>query len=758
MGPLLTRWTVDYGEGPVEVTLPHAWRQDVPVAWEGPAIYSIRFKRPPHPGWLVFRGVSYQARVFLNGILAGEHRGIWDAFSVPVKPLQEGSVGGEVEVRVEVVKNGGPTFPVRDVASGFLPYVYHTFGGIFGEVELALGEEDPLVHPPPAPEPRARVEGTKLSLDGLPWYPRGLLHWGWYPELGHTNAPDETILREVRAAKELGFNLVKFCLWVPPHRYLEILREEGMEAWLELPLWDPTADPARQLKMFNELERIVLQYRRHESIVIWTIGCELSGSTSAEYRHRLYEMVQRHTGSPLIKDNSGGAEMYGGDLREFGDFYDFHPYCDTMFYPQVLDSLLPTAHKRMPILLGEFNDIDAHRDLARLRQEQPCWASPDPWLNEQGVRWQYDLPRVLESPPAGLAEGSDRHRRLMESSRRKALFIRKFVQESVRAREGIGGYAITGWRDTPISTAGFFDDWGRPRFTPDEVLPWNGPGVLFLIPTRRPPWVHGGNRPGYQDSFNHFTGQIFWRVGVHSETFLNGQLEWTILDLGGGVVAEGQGGGVRAEPLESLEVGQIHWECEQPGVYELRVRFGGLENRSRIGVFERPLTSWLEKIAVDDPTDLLSLEAGDGDVTLSTRIPTDLSRRLAQGERLVLLLTSEGTQPAPFWRESALEWDEGFFSAIYIGEGDRWEALLPVSADCVLRLDELQSRAGVELRTLMNRVDTRTYAEAPLLVSAKGFAATTLRPMGGLGIQPTSLLKNPVGVALLRRLIELARS
>ena len=36
----VTRWTVDYGEGQVrEVRVPHAWRQEVDVRWEGPAVY-----------------------------------------------------------------------------------------------------------------------------------------------------------------------------------------------------------------------------------------------------------------------------------------------------------------------------------------------------------------------------------------------------------------------------------------------------------------------------------------------------------------------------------------------------------------------------------------------------------------------------------------------------------------------------------------------------------------------------------------------
>jgi len=121
---LLREWTVDYGQGPTPCTIPHAWRQEVPVTWEGPAIYRCRIELSG-PATLLFHGVSYQARVFLDDELVGTHEGIWDAFTMPV----EGQ--GSYELRVEVIKNGGVTFPVREVASGFLPFVYHTFGGIY---------------------------------------------------------------------------------------------------------------------------------------------------------------------------------------------------------------------------------------------------------------------------------------------------------------------------------------------------------------------------------------------------------------------------------------------------------------------------------------------------------------------------------------------------------------------------------------------------------------------------------------------------
>src|SRR5262249_44609569 len=98
----LTEWTVDYGSGPVAWTVPHAWRQDVDVRWEGPAVYRCRFDVPNEGGWVTFEGISYSARVLVNGDLVGAHDGIWDAFAVSLASFS----GREVEIQLEVVKNG----------------------------------------------------------------------------------------------------------------------------------------------------------------------------------------------------------------------------------------------------------------------------------------------------------------------------------------------------------------------------------------------------------------------------------------------------------------------------------------------------------------------------------------------------------------------------------------------------------------------------------------------------------------------------
>ena len=717
-------WTVDYGQSPKPIQVPHVWHLDVPLTWEGPAIYRTEVAIPSEDAWLVFHGVSYEAVVRINGVEVERHRGIWDAFSIPLADF----AGESVAVEVEVTKNGGDKFPVPQVASGFIPYVYGTFGGIFREVEIVVSQDDPLT-PRPVPPCRVSVEGSRMFVDGRFFYAKGVLTWGWYGDLASPHLPLDRIRREISQIKRLGFNLIKFCLWLPGHAYLEEMRKEDMMAWIELPIWLPSGNEEALNGYRHEVKRIVDQYAHHDNVLAWTVGCELSESTPAEFREELVDFIKQRTASPLVKDNSGGAEMYGGDPREFGDFDDFHPYCDTHFYPQVLDSLLPGPRPHRPILLGEFNDYDMIKDLERMDREDVYWASDKPELNAQGVRWMHDFPQIMSSHRAGsLSEHSIRE--MIQASRRQGLFMRKFVQENVRARNEISGYVVTGWADTPISTAAFLDDWGDEKYSPEEIADWNGDLCAFIIPRRQPPWINGGNRPSWQDPFNHWTEDVYIQIGVHNskaedaEVSLVFELADQSFDLGVHVLKGG----------ESKQVGAVHVPEVQSGGFEARVLNKGTAlNSWPMNFVEKPKQPW--SCRLDDPRQVFHGFAVAGEGPLVSTDP--------RAEGIVFLL-DEGTVALPFWREACY---------VQNGELNLEEArLLSLASDRAIDPDWLSQNLESP-DVLMTRIDTRTFKEHPVAVVGKRgerrTLVTTLRPFGGLGCQPIGVVNSPSGTALM---------
>ena len=707
----VSRWTVDYGDGPHPVVVPHAWAQEVSVEWEGPAVYRAEVEVPRSGGTLRFHGVSYATEVFANGTFVRKHEGTWDAFDVPLP-------GGKVALEVRVVKNGGPTYPVASVASGGLPYLFHTFGGIYREVELLEPGSLPLALPAPKNGPPVP-------------YVRGVVHRGWYPDLGHPN-PDEMIVRrELREIKALGFNLVKFAGWVPPHRYLDFLEAEGILGWLELPLGGMHATPEGILSLFDEAERIVRQYRHHSALALWSLGDAYLGFVPIKARSEIVRTLRALTGA-WVGDGTDGR------FGEANDFDDLRTVGDPSEVNREMRLLHPGPREPRPALIGEVGAAHVHRDLARLGDELPFWASSLEELNARGVRLGGNLANVLERSRFAVEPTRNGHRALMASSRSREAFVRKTVLETVRAGAGwVRGYAVEELRDTPVSSSGLFDDWGVARLQAAEAATWNGPACLFPMEMNR--W----SRLSPPDPLNHFAGRVRLRIGLHSEPELTGRLWWRILDETGRVCARGAG---EAQSVEGArEVGTIVCPEATPGSYRLEAGFGDAENAWDLWVVEEPEWSSREGWRMADPDDEdFGIELPGGEWVVAYHHPAD-----AKGGILLLDEGDEGTLTRYLWNECAFHFiDDAFWAGVSFRE--RWSRLLPVSNNAALDPKWLKATFG-EYETLLDRIDTSPYGhmgDAPIVVRAGGWIVTTLR------CAIDDLDSNPAACALLASLMD----
>lgn len=743
----IDEWQIDYLDGrkPRTVDIPHSWNLDKSVEEEGPVLYKTFIEKPSETCWLVFRGVSYQATVKVDGEIVGTHRGIWDAFSIPLKGKNL-----HAEVEVEVIKNGGPSFPVPAVVSGFLPYVYQTFGGIIREVELYNQSQDPLLETQPQAHPHCELKGNEIWIDDKPFFMRGILHWGWYPRLGRPHPSKDQIAKEVDQIQALGFNCVKFCLWLPPHAYLEILAKKGIKAWIELPLWLPQMDESQEEAALAELERIIRQYRHHSNIIVWTGGCELGHHVNSKFRKRLFNLIYGLTACPLVRDDSGGSEMYGGDPTEFATFDDYHPYADLHRLPDLYGNLIGSLHPARPILFGEYGDHETHRDLARLQDEHPYWASVLTEYNAQGVRWAYDLPAVMGKSEFAHEHRESGHRELYESSRIKNAFIRSQSVSASRAISGLSGYVVTALRDTPIGAIGMFDDWGEPKITPDQAAEWNQDVCLFLIPRKSTPFCDGSNLSGKEDPYTLFTGPHQHSIGIHSGCKVTASGIWK-LKHGHTVIAHDVIPATTIEPLQPQLILKIPHNYEGPGSYQLEIEFGPTRLTVPLTVvsrspFQQPLTIWAEphEFHLFEKAKEFNIQLNPFEGTLPT-------------EPGLILLSDIGTQKLPFWRSCAFQYPTDLSHSL--GLKDNYPRLLPMSTSAAIAphwLAELADASPAQIH--MKRIDTNTYAENPLLAEVgDGLFLTTLRPQGGEIGTPLHLGLNPSGIQFLRDLIPIIK-
>jgi hypothetical protein len=865
-----------------------AWRSiEVPGCWEaagvpvmdsGPFVFRREVTIPSEwrgrRVWLRFGGVSYHARVRVNGVEVGQHTGTWDGFRIEVGDRV--TPGAAAQVEVEVTKpaglRGGPEgavvpgpFPLRETLSGFLPYVWgHVFGGIWQQVVLeasrgplpyevfargaadgryslrvalhgarspdagtdaasAAAHVEVVVRDPedralarhegrgPAFEVEGRLggaihwhpdaprlhtaevtvdgeivaerrfgfrsldrHGAAIALNGVPCYPRMVLSWGWYPDALHANPSPARVRSDFERLRAMGFNGVKYCLWVPPEHVLDLADELGMLVWLELPMWLPSVTAAFLERTPAEFDRIVRAVRHHPSIVIYSLGCELDSSVGSELLERLYRQTTSLVGDALVRDNSGSGEAYGGLLDEHADYYDYHFYAELPTFRPLLDHFAPRTRPAQPFLFGEFCDSDTFRDLRELDAlpgGRPWWATRDEKRNPQGARWQFDLPWAEERLRANgfWSRGAE----LAEVSRRQALLQRKATLEVVRTYREVSGYVITGERDTPISTAGVFDDAGEPKFEAGAFAAFNGATVLSLAWDRRRAWVHGGDRAAPWDPYGYRAGDAVRAKVVlahHGAGSGRARVRWRVVDASGRLVAEGEDvSDARFEPGSVREATIARFtmpECTAPQRLTLSatVEVGAerSENAWSLWCFPRRDPAAAPTVALHDPEGVLRgverlfrVEAADADadVVLATEWSSALEARVHAGARALLLVRGRTDDPVasvamPFWREAVKVLEPHPAWGDFPHDGWTDLQFLSLSPDRAL-----DTSAAGEHAPILRRVDARTMAlhdYATVLPRGHGrLLATTLRFGGGLGEQAAGIEASVCSQALL---------
>ncbi|HEX3054191.1 MAG TPA: hypothetical protein VHP83_26285 [Aggregatilineaceae bacterium] len=438
---------------------------------------------------------------------------------------------------------------------------------------------------------------------------RGVLNWGWYPEI-LCPAPDEATIRdEFRRVRDLGYNMVKLCLYVPSPLYFEIADEEGMLLWLELPLWLPDVTPRLMEHTLVEYPRIMAQVQHHPSIVIYSLGCELEKNVDPGWIAELNSLTRERAHDVLFCDNSGSGEAYGY-LGDLADFDDYHFYADIQYFEPLLNHFHRDWRRPRPLIFGEFCDMDDYRDPADLRAqyggELPWWATeqnPIHPLNK--LAYSQQIERMSQLNVGQIAP------ELVHLSRQQSLMIRKTVLERTRARDGMGGYVVTSIRETPLSTSSMFDNEGRAKYSAEEFRRFNADTVLLIGRGRARRWTRGGDRPAPTEPYSFAAGQPIALAAILAHAgkpLAGGRLSWQVTDGNGAILAEdtqiveGPFAGGRPRSIGSI----LFTAPTVEQAVRLRLKMAlewadqGIANEWPLWVFPQ-VTEWPQGIALYDP-------------------------------------------------------------------------------------------------------------------------------------------------------------
>lgn len=411
---------------------------NAPTPLAAPRVHRMRFARPGPRAWLRVDAAATRATVVLNGRVMGGHLGAWTPFEIDLAAALRDD--NELEIRCQ---------DVRHWTEGFLP----TLGVRWTGVRSASILTAPTCPRPPAAQ-RAATRGRQLLVDGRPLRVRGILHWGCYPELGCPWPDDEQMRREIIELQALGFNLIKFCLWIPPPRYYELCDELGMLVWQEYPVWNrplardgqthggPSAGEQAD-SMLREFSEFFQQDAPFGCIILRTLTCE-NDHVDPQLASEIIALARQMIPGCLVRDNSGWL----CSERE-GDFHDEHPYVHNAHWKYYARRL--RGRLTQPLLLGETMVCDT---LAR-----PT-AGPSP---AGGAAGRGGGPEA-GAPVGAIAATLDEYAR----SCRVALHVRRHQIETLAAELPDAGYVLCGLRDLKHTPLGLYTHEGKPKYTPQQ--------------------------------------------------------------------------------------------------------------------------------------------------------------------------------------------------------------------------------------------------------------------------------------------------
>lgn len=647
---------------------------------------------------------------------------------------------------------------------------------------------------------RIRIDGRQILIDDRPVYLRGALHWGHYPGLRAPSPDREQARAELETLRSLGFNAVKFCLFMAPAHYYELCDELGMLVWQEFPLWLPRDNGAMEQRIREQYPRLVELVSGHPSLTLISLGCELDSTVPTTILDWAYDLVRDEVPHSVVCANSGSGECFGGGADAKSDIYDYHFYADAHELDELMTEFTRDNREPRPWLFGEYNDADTWRtaeDLLSPGQPRPSWLSQDLGVN------------ALRSVHAGFASDQQVYRQaeiiaeegygdeldgLQELSHRQAHEVRKLVWELTRTHAAISGYVVTTLRDVPTTTSGLLDDRGELKFDPVEIAQVNGDVVLALRSPLRRRWYRGGDRIRILDPYNLTDGSSHaFGVVLANATGHTGEAHLELsLELAGDVLAR-ERRTVHVPSYGVQHVLDIEWTPRAVGTAltaEARLvatltAGGRALSVNSWPVFVHPRPMGLGPVLLHDPGGRLDglapllgadLVTGDAELVgalrdgapagaaLVTTAYSEMIRERTAEQGLRTFVVDDETyfrvEAGPFWRENVKRVHPGTWLTHAVPTPYTGTPFQAVAGDSFVSRREIRRLVG-EHTPLLTRYDARTYAVGEYAFEwreGRGRTAwSTLRFSGGTGTQPRSIGDSPLALSVLTAFLGSAR-
>jgi hypothetical protein len=187
------------------------------------------------------------------------------------------------------------------------------------------------------------IANGRLTLNGKPYFYRGVLDQGYWPDGIYTPPSDEAIRNDVEMTKQLGFNMARKHIKVEDPRWYYWCDRLGVAVWQDMP--SPTALDRSEAKEIyrRELTDVIATTQSYPSVVHWIPFNENWGNPGA-FQDEMVELTRRLDPSRPITDASGWTQ------RGLTDVIDAHNYSDSLLKEGVENPVKPKV-------VGEYGGV-----------------------------------------------------------------------------------------------------------------------------------------------------------------------------------------------------------------------------------------------------------------------------------------------------------------------------------------------------------------------------------------------------------------
>lgn len=191
------------------------------------------------------------------------------------------------------------------------------------------------------------IKDKDFYLNGKPIYIKATFFEGLYPNKIAFPDSEEMARKEIRLAKEAGFNMIRPWRHSPAPMWLDLADEMGImvvgSPTLEV-MGLPLSTPQLPKRVENEISEAILRDRNRTSIVQWELFNELHRPILKQMIRPMVVMARDLDSTRLILDESGGwafgANMYLPNEYEPTKFNDIHTYPGPFINKRLYDGLL----------------------------------------------------------------------------------------------------------------------------------------------------------------------------------------------------------------------------------------------------------------------------------------------------------------------------------------------------------------------------------------------------------------------------------